>query len=515
MKDVLAEYRRAAEVVDRVIAEEQAPTSWPDPEPLLKKPSPQPYPVAALPRVNRDAVLEAEKIIRPPLPLLAAGALSVASIAVQGLVDVRRAPGLVGPTSLFLLVLADSGERKSTVDGWFMQPLRDWQAAQELAMAPDLARWRADLAAWEAEVEGVKQAIRQAAKAGKSTGEKRDELRELEAGKPPRPLVPALTVEDATSEALAWRLAHIWPSMGLVSAEAGAVLGGHAMGRDNAMRTLSLLNKLWSGEESRIDRRGSESFTLRGARLTLALQVQPDVFAAFLSSNGPLARGSGFLARALICHPESTQGKRLFVTPPATAPAREKFGAAVSALLEQGLPFDQGTLAPAALEMSDAAHRLWVEFHDEVERGLAPGGELSAVRDVASKAAEQAARLAAIFHVIEQGAEGLITVESLERAVAVAGWHLLEARRVFGEQDLPAEVKAAQKLETWLLANHDGRKVPLQRIRQYGPSAVRRKDDLWAALELLADHGRIIISDDRPTFIELNPALTEGRSNEH
>ena len=42
-------------------------------------------------------------------------------------------------------------------------------------------------------------------------------------------------------------------------------------------------------------------------------------------------------------------------------------------------------------------------YHDTIERGLTHGGELGDVRDVASKSADNAARLAALFQMFESG----------------------------------------------------------------------------------------------------------------
>jgi len=76
------------------------------------------------------------------------------------------------------------------------------------------------------------------------------------------------------------------------------------------MRNLGLLNILWDGGRLSVGRKSSESFTVRGARLTISLQVQEEILRSFIEQSGTLARGSGFLARFLLSWPESTQGKR-------------------------------------------------------------------------------------------------------------------------------------------------------------------------------------------------------------
>jgi len=77
------------------------------------------------------------------LPLVASSALAALSLAVQARVDVKRADKLQGPVGLFLLTIADSGERKSTCDGFFTSAIRKYQQDQAEAMKPIVDRHRA------------------------------------------------------------------------------------------------------------------------------------------------------------------------------------------------------------------------------------------------------------------------------------------------------------------------------------------------------------------------------------
>ncbi len=84
----------------------------------------EPYPRTALPLVIRQAVAEVSGFVQAPVALVAASALGAVSLACQGFVDIERARTLLGPTSLFLLSIASSGERKSTCDGYFSSAIR-------------------------------------------------------------------------------------------------------------------------------------------------------------------------------------------------------------------------------------------------------------------------------------------------------------------------------------------------------------------------------------------------------
>ncbi|MDP1646186.1 MAG: DUF3987 domain-containing protein [Thiobacillus sp.] len=483
---------------------------WPVPQPLTAKVEPEPYPIDALPDTIRAAVEEVAGFVKAPLPLVAASALAALSLAAQAHIDAKRAEKLHGPVGLFLLTIADSGERKSTCDSFFTKPIRDYEEAQAEAAKPILKDHNAAIEAWEAKRGGIKENIRQLSKAGKPTHGAESALRDLEHNKPEPPRTARLIYADATPEALAFGLAKQWPSAGVVSAEAGIVFGSHGMGKDSAMRNMALLNQLWDGTSLTIDRRSTESFTVRGARLTVALQVQEPTLREFFNRSGALARGTGFLARFLVAWPESTQGYRPFTEPPANWPHLAEFHRRIAAILANPIPInDEGALSPALIMLAPEAKAAWVEYHNAVESELASGGELYDVRDVASKSADNAARLAALFQIFEHGMSGAVRPECFESASLITAWHLGEARRFFGELALPPELANAARLDSWLIEHcHRARTlcVGKNHVRQHGP--LRDGARLDAAIRELTDLERLrLLKEGKRLTLQLNPAL--------
>ena len=492
---------------------EAPPTEWPEPLPMAAAIQPEPYPADALPGAIRAAVEEAWRFSQAPLPLVATAALSALSLACQPLADVRRAAHLQGPASLYLLAIASSGERKSTLDGLFLSGVRGWEAEQAAAREPELKAHRAAFAAWEAEVSGIRSKITQLAKVGKEASEWKGILHTLEENRPEPPIIPRLVFVDSTPEALAWSLAKGWPAAGVISSEGGLVLGGHAMGKDSALRNLALLNSLWDAAPLHIDRRASESFTLRGRRLTLALMIQEEALREFFERTGTLARGSGFMARFLVAWPESTQGRRLFTEPPDRWPALSAFQRRLRELLDLPLPLDErGELSPPVLDLDPESKAAWVAFHDAIETSLGEGGELANIRDAASKAADNAARLACLFHTFEHGPAGSIGPDAFEPAARLVAWHLSEARRFFNEVALPLELADATRLDRWLL-DHAARlgtdRIPTREAQRLGP--IRDRERMNNALECLDELNRTrLVREGRRRLIYLNPRIWEG-----
>jgi putative DNA primase/helicase len=488
------------------------PEPWPEPQPLAVRVPAAPYPIDALPETMRAAVEEVQGFVKAPVPLVAASALGAASVAVQAQIDVQRADRLSGPVSLYFLSVADSGERKTTVDGFFTAAIRDYEREQAEAMAPEIIRHEAALAAWTAKREGLLNAIRGAKQKGKDSGSMERDLVNLQAERPEAPRVPRLLLGDSTPEALAWSLARSWPAAGVLSSEAGLIFGAHGMGKDSAMRNLALLNILWDGGTHSVDRRTSDSFTVRGARLTMGLQIQEPTLAAFFDRSGGLARGTGFLARFLMAWPESTQGFRPFTEAPAHWPHLAAFHDRVKRLLNVPAPLeDDGTLRPLLLTLAPDARAAWVAFHDAIEAELRDGGELFDVRDVAAKTADNAARLAAVFHAFESGTHAPVSLEAFVGASRIAAWHLNEARRFFGELALPVELADAGRLDTWLLRHcmetREGQ-TNKNYVRRYGP--LRDGPRLSAAIRELEELDRLrLVEEGRRKHLEVNPRLLE------
>ena len=387
---------------------------------------------------------------------------------------------------------------------------QEFEREAEKKAEPALKDYRARMAAWEAKREGLLKAIQKAGRDGIELGSSLDEqaLIKLQHQMPEEPPVPRLLYTDATTEALAYSLTHSWPSAGLVSSEAGAVFGGHAMSTDTVVRNLALLNQLWDGADFSVDRRTKESFHVRNVRLTIGLQVQPAVIHKFMDGHGAISRGQGFLARCLLSCPKSTQGTRIAKDPPSRTPGLDAFCQRLRDLLEMPLPRNkEKELEPPALYLAPKAHECWKDYANRTERRLL--GDLQGLRDVGSKAAENVARLAAAMHMFEQGDARDIGEEHIERAARIVDWYLLEARRFFEESTGAIDLSDAARLRRWLLAyctDHKTDHVTCRTARNYGP--IREKERFFAAVNQLVDDGDAWVQKDgRRHLLRINPTL--------
>jgi len=96
-----------------------------------------------------DAVCDAGEKIKAPYPTTLVVALIAASTATQAMCNVERPVGGTTSLSLFALLIADSGERKSSLINYFFKPIREAEIAAEHEHQRQLRQWERDIHIWE------------------------------------------------------------------------------------------------------------------------------------------------------------------------------------------------------------------------------------------------------------------------------------------------------------------------------------------------------------------------------
>lgn len=465
----------------------EKPIKHEGPRPLLrKKPKGRRYPVEALGPL-RAAVEAAQAVTQAPVAIAAQSALAVASLAVQPFVDVETFGG-PRPTSLFLVTLAKSGERKSSCDDLLMRAVREYERASLKSARAARAEWDVDHEIWKAEYDRLL--------AEAKTGETKRhtveaELKKLGAGPLPPPS-PERLASEPTFEGLTRLLDECMPSVGVFSDEGGQFLGGHAMNKDNRQKTVTAFNGLWDGKPIRRTRGGDGNKTLLGRRVAVHFMVQP-ALADLLMSDG-IARDSGFLPRILVCEPPSTIGTRIISgIRPDTKPL-DAFTEQVLELLERALPMDPETkeLRPRVLVLSEGARRLLEDYANRIERAQAKGAALAELTGTASKSAEQAARIAGVLRAFQDPDAEEVSAEDMQNGIKLAEYYLNEALRLSQVATVSERVQNAEALRNWLLEKWEDEHVLIADILQRGPSPLRETSHARNAVKALVDHGWLV-----------------------
>jgi Protein of unknown function (DUF3987) len=273
--------------------------------------------------------------------------------------------------------------------------------------------------------------------------------------------------------------------------------GGHGFGPDHRLKTAATLSTLWDGSGIRRLRAGDGITDLAGRRLALHLMVQPDVASAFLSE--PILRDQGLLSRLLVAAPESLAGTRTWREAPKDLDAgMRRYLRAVLDLLERpALAANEAgnELTPRTIELSAKAEAAWVAFHDQIESAMAQDRALEYLRDVAGKAAENAARIAAVLTIVETPDASIIEADTMTAGCELMTWYVFEALRLSGAHRQPPALRNAIKLLEWLRAKHKSQ-VTRSEIMQFGPASLRQKADADAASATLEDHGWLVRAGD-------------------
>jgi hypothetical protein len=459
------------------------------PQPLLRDlRAAEPFPVAALGPL-RDVAEAIQGATQAPIAIPAASALAIASLAVQGFADVQLLRGGFSPVSIYMLTIAQSGERKSSCDRPLMAALREHERSEGEAFAAAHSRYRLDRDAYE---EKKKAALR--GMASDKEAKRIEAQADLAAlgDEPKGPIQPYRTASEPTLEGLFRAFLEGQPSLGLFSDEAGQFLGGFGMSKDNRTKTLSGLNLLWDGAAFDRMRAADGASKLFGRRLSLHLMAQPIVMHGFLSD--PVASGLGFLPRCLICEPQSTIGQRLSQNVRSNDPALSAFETRLKGLLGRSMPMwdDERSLKPRALLLDGTAIEMLTRFSDGVELDQAPGKRFAGITGTASKAAEQAARLAAVLTLWGDLEAPHVGAQAMAWGIELAQFYLGEAERLASAGNVPDDIMQAENLKNWLLSSWPHPEITSGEITQFGPYRIRNAKATQAAAQTLQRFGWLV-----------------------
>ncbi|SLM61734.1 Hyphotheical protein [Dickeya aquatica] len=439
------------------------------------------------PQIIKNAVYEVEQHTQAPTGLIAASVLGVISLACQNRIDVCRLNNLRSPVSLFLLTLAESGERKSTVDKLLMKPLHQLEENLFKKYTHDLAIWRNDETAFNVEKKALMSKLKSDIRLNKEHSITNERLKALLAAYPEAPVRYKQIFNDATPAAIKDHLCGRWRSVGIMSDEAGTIFNGYTLNE------LPFINKMWDGAMFPVERKKEPDKLIRDARMTLSLMIQPDVFKAYIDRKGDMAKGIGFFARCLMCQPSSTQGYRQITSSVVSSEHLPIFHQRLMEIVNESIAKNDEN-ERQCLHFSPKAEKRWIEFYNKVESEMGLIGFLSDFKDYASKIAENMARIAALLHYFN-GDEGDISLNAVESAVEISAWYADEYVRIFSKPEPLILVSSeADELYAWIKDYCYKCFVPYVRkttILQYGPNRFRNRSKVNELLSTLYSQKKI------------------------
>ena len=455
------------------------------PRPLRRALPPAPrFPIEAFDcaPVMKAAAEAIEAKVRAPVAMCGNAVLAAASVCAQAHANVAMPYGATKPLSLFCVSVAETGERKTSVDEEALRPIREREAELRRDYATARREYQADLDSYTAHKAHLQQTHK------KSRATLRLALGEL-GPEPSPPLKPLVLVDNPTVEGLETYAAEGQPSFGLFTAEGGKLIGGHLFNDDNRMKAGATLNLLWDGEPMpRLRRNSADKWP--GRRLAMHIMVQPEIAARLLSDE--ILANLGTLARCLVVAPNSAAGSRLWRDiPNGTEAILGVYNRALSELLRrEPLRGDEpNELRPRSLPLCAAARAVWVAFHDEAERNIAPDAPWASIRGLGSKLPEHAARIAGVLTIATDPDAGEIEALAIEGGIAMARYYVDEALRLIDAGLSNPDLVLAEKLLAWLHADPTRTATYPVEIYQSGPNPIREKATAQRIVNILVDHG--------------------------
>lgn len=361
---------------------------------LLRKP----FPMEALGDYLSPMAMAVKEEVQVPAELAANTVLALSSLATQYIADVELDNRLT-PINLYIMSIAESGDRKSATDDCVADPLDAY--------------------------------IRECLSSGDAK----------------------LTIKhgDATTDGLLKAFSEGSPSQGVFSDEGGNFFSGHSMKAEERRRTIAILSQLWNGKDIVRTRANDEnSGVIVDPRLTIHMMMQPEIAKDVLTDT--ILQKQGFLARFLISCPESIQGYRPYRSPNTNnLDLIASFKQNIQGILQQFHPHTIEDSKKGLITLGGEAKELWIEFYNSVEMALRVDGKMFNIRPTANKSAEQALRIAAVLRLMENPEAEFIDKQTIKNAIQIENWYLDEARLCFDSSKKVSKNEKAKLLIDWLL----------------------------------------------------------------
>lgn len=466
--------------------EEEQKKSFNEVVPLKPEASNLPaFPVDCLPNVMKQYVLAVAEHSQTSPDMAAVIGLGVLASCLQGKFVVEGTPGYTEQLSLYVVVIASPGERKSSVLKDMTHFIEEYEKDANEQLEPVIKANKRERAAIERQIAVTEKKLEKKsdASAEMELAALQDRLDEIPEIKKVR-----YCADDCSIEALTSLLANNNGRMTVISTEGGIfdIMSGRYSNKPN----LDVWLKSHCGDTIRVDRLGREAEYIPHPALTAILSIQPIVVNEIMEN--PAMTGRGLIARFLYASPPSKIGKRVFCS----KPVPEEIQAAYKNLIYRLMSIP-ATEDPTKITLSEKAAQLISEYFLEHEAFLT--GEGQEISDWANKYIGTVLRIAALIHLAEYGhEEAEISDVTLQKAIDIGKYFLAHVRYAYALMGNDLSLKKANFV--------------LGKIKKLGSSEVKRSDlfqicrgkfykkteELLPTLDLLETHG--YLRQEQPVY---------------
>ena len=400
----------------------------------------------------RDYVLAAADEVQTTVEAVALLCLAIASAAAGRSFEIRLLQQWYETAVLWVVLLAEPGDRKSALLSKLSEPLYGWQFNENSRLAGPLAAYREQRCILEARLVGLRRKISspttpnalQLQTSAVAIAQQLESTPELHQ--------PDLITADCTPEALRTLLVRNGEKVGLVSAETDfQQLTGSRYSKDGGLN----INLMLAGKtgDALPGHRVTRSEPLRRPAIACALFVQPAAMRdVFRDAN---ANGRGLVQRFIIVHPASRMGFRSLTPPPVPSTLSDWWAQTVRGILDFPWPgkviMMQGSLArctasPQILDLDPAAHAVFSALRQDIEDRLKDDGDLRPVSGFASKLPGDIARIALCLELMQNSSATVVTGATMTAACNWAEFLIAHHKAALGQASERPERRHARRL---------------------------------------------------------------------
>lgn len=474
-----------------LMTEVQVPAiEWRVPDPPPIELPPKPYPINSLPPIMRDAALATARLVAAPEVLAGQCIIAAAAYLVQTRVNAPHLQNPDGmPCSLYLLALADSGDRKSECYRLAFKPIEEAERANRDEYAKTMIQFR-----------------------NTQDGKSRKELQEFK-DQVALPSDPRTLYADATFERIAGDFVNGMPSAMWATDEGGRILGGHSMKSDTVAATVGGLVKLFDNGRVERDRVGDFGNGIAHDR-RFCIQMLAQEITVRPALHDQLLQGQGFLPRFLMAAAPSLAGTRLLTIETMSAsayrdPAVQRYWGRCEEIARMKSFVDpDGAVKPPVIELTHDALLVWLEFYNRIEVEQGSLGEYGGpLKPFASRSGELVRRVAAVFAFFKGEPE--ISEQTMIGACEIVEHSLQEWSRYLGQNEAESNgYREALDLLEWLKTKPAVRTV--KGVYKGGPRKFRTVAKARGALGTLTAAGWLVFPNGDEQVFEINPYHQAG-----
>lgn len=472
----------------------QSSAQWSEPVPFSIVSIPR-YPVNDLPQPVAAIVRCMSESTQTPPEMAGTLVLGVLSTAFQKGYSVRITPDWREQLSMWVVAIAEPGERKSNVINMLIKPVQEYETEVNKAEAREIAQNQAERKLLEKRLENATKMQKKS-----SLAEQEHEVQDLSAQLADFVDKHALRllVDDTTPEKLADIMEQQDGCITVCSSEGGVF--DNMRGRYDRNKNFDVYLKGHSGDSLTVDRIHRESNHIQHPRITMMLTVQPFVLAGLMNDAG--MKGKGLCGRFMYAMCPSNVGYRKVRAEPIPDDVKEKYEDFVRRILSDD--------RKGEIVISDEAMEVFYEFMEKIEKLL--GSEWMDMRDWGGKLAGATARIAALLHLAnDNGADIPISVETMKNAIAIAevlSEHAKVAYQVMGANKGTEDAKNILAR----LSNYTGDTITRTDLTRLCRGRFAKAEQMDQGLEILEDMGyirsvktEIDYNNRRKTIYEINP----------